>query len=102
MKPDTIELFTCLACAEAKKNIDEFVHLDAATLDSSDLRTYATICSDVISILSALENLLLTAADEAERIDIAVSEAKSESVPVAFTDNVKATADRLNEIEGEA
>lgn len=77
MKPDTIELFTCLACAEAKKNINEFVNLDAATLDTNELRTYATTCGDIISIFEALENFLMTAADEAEKIDIATTEAKA-------------------------
>ena len=69
MKPDTIELFTCLACAEAKKTIDEFVHLDAATVNSSSLRSYATTCSEIIAIYEALENLLLIAADEADHIE---------------------------------
>ena len=74
MKPDTIELFTCLACAEAKKNIDEFVHLDAATINSNDLRMYAITCSDIIAIYEALENFLLTAADEADRIEAAADD----------------------------
>ena len=77
MKPDTIELFTCLACAEAKRNIDDFVKLDAATLNSCEVRYHASTCRDIITIFEALENFLLTAADEADRIEIAAAEAKS-------------------------
>ena len=77
MKPDTIELFTCLACAEAKRNIDDFVKLDAATLNSCEVRYHASTCRDIITIFEALENFLLTAADEANKIDIAAMEAKA-------------------------
>lgn len=69
MRPDTVELFTCLACAEAKKNIDTFVHLDAATLDADTLRDYAVTCADIIVIFEALENLLMTAAEELDVAD---------------------------------
>lgn len=69
MRPNTVELLTCLACDEAKKNIDKVMCIDAVTINASDLREYATACAENAAIFEALENLLMTAAEELNAAD---------------------------------
>ena len=79
MKPNTIEVMTDLVIEGIKDELKEMVENAEYTeeSDSTGLREMATNCRNIIDTADALENLLLTAADEIDRIEIAAREAQS-------------------------
>lgn len=74
MKPQTLNTMTILSTEEIRSSVRELEASDFDCSDSSDIRDYATHCRDIIDVAEALENLLLTAADEIERIELARAE----------------------------
>ena len=88
MKPNTIEVMTALSISQIKDELKELIdnadYIEES--DSSGLREMAKNCQNIMDVADALQNILLTAADEIDEIDVAVMEAKSDAVAVEFSD----------------
>lgn len=86
MKHNTVEVMTVLVIEGIKDELKELVENAEYTeeSDSTGLREMAANCRNIIDTADALENLLLTAADEIDRIEIAASEELSNAVTVDF------------------
>jgi len=89
MKPNTIEVMTALSISQIKDELNELIdnadYIEES--DSSGHREMAKNCQNIMDVADALQNILLTAADEIDEIDVAVMEAKSDAVAVEFSDN---------------
>ena len=79
MKHNTVEVMTVLVIEGIKDELKELVENAEYTeeSDSTGLREMAANCRNIIDTADALENLLLTAADEIDRIEIAAREANA-------------------------
>lgn len=80
MKPNTIEVICTLIIKDITDEIKGLAdnadyHIEESA--SSALRKMARNCRNIIDAADALENILLTAADEIDRIEIAAREAQS-------------------------
>ena len=84
MKPNTIEVICTLIIKditdEIKGLVDNADYIEES--DSYGFREMARNCRNIIDAADALENLLLTAADEIDRIEIEAREA--DSVEISF------------------
>ena len=97
MKPRTIEALTKVIIEEIKGELKELVDLTAfpSKCSSEELLAATTNCRNIIDVAEALENVLLTAADELDRLeaDILNGEQLSDLVDLnelaASADNVK-------------
>lgn len=69
MKPQTLEVMTGLAIDEFKNSMKQLLDDIDGELDASDMRDAATDCRNIADVAEALENILLTAADEIDRVN---------------------------------
>ena len=94
MKPQTLEVMTGLAIDEFKNSMKQLLDDIDGELDASDMRDAATDCRNIADVAEALENILLTAADEVDRVN---AEAEAAVLPdlqmmsVAVQRSVQAT-----------
>lgn len=80
MKPNTITTLTGLVIADIERNfqdVREFEKASFGDLCGADYQDAATSCELITRAADALRDVLLTAADEANKIDIAAMEAKA-------------------------
>lgn len=80
MKPNTITTITGLVIGDIERNfkdIRDFEQTSAGDLCGVDYQDAATSCELITRAADALRDVLLTAADEANKIDIAAMEAKA-------------------------
>lgn len=74
MKPNTIETLIHLVGVDIKGQVEELFEFDIQSAENFNYRNLAMYCRNIIDAAEALENVLLTAADEDDRIELAVAE----------------------------
>lgn len=81
MKIDTIKLTNKLFLDEITRFLADVDGItDESSISPADCRNVASSCEQVTKLADALRDINLTAADEAERIEIAASEMKSDFI----------------------
>ena len=81
MKTDTIKLTNKLFLNEITLFLTDVDGItDESSISPADCRNVASSCEQVMKLADALRDINLTAADEAERIEIAASEIKSDFI----------------------
>ena len=81
MKIDTIKLTNKLFLDEITRFLADVDGItDESAIRSADCRNVASSCEQVMKLADALRDINLTAAVEAERIEIAASEMKSDFI----------------------
>ena len=76
MKPQTLEVMTNLSVKAINEDLKPLADADEGLVgcDGSDLRDLALNCRNIADVAEALENVFLTAADEADRIEAAAAD----------------------------
>ena len=96
MKPQTLEVMTNLSVKAINDDLKPLA--DAAEglvgCDGSDLRDLALNCRNIADVAEALENVFLTATDEADRIEAAAADMVAVDNIQMMTEREHAEGDR--------
>ena len=86
MKPHTIEILMNLIIEEIKGELKNLVvHANLSNgCNAEDLRDAATSCRNIIDVAEALENVLLTAAEELDRLESEILNGEQSDEPTGI------------------
>lgn len=86
MKPHTIEILTNMIIEEIKGELKTLSDLAESSdcCSTEDLRDAATSCRNIIDVAEALENVLLTAAEELDRLESEILNGEQSDEPTGI------------------